>query len=72
MTKPYFLLCNELITYNDYNPNNNKPYKQIAKMECKAFNEQRPCNNRGKCILAREADTWKVVSSKSWSESNKN
>lgn len=68
MGRPYFLICSELITYNDFAPSMKHDHKTISVAECKAFREGRPCKIRGKCILAREEDTWKIVSSKSWKD----
>ena len=64
--EPTFIVCPNLITYNDFSHTSNADHKQIAVCQCKAFREEKQCKNRGKCILARESYSWKVVSSKSW------
>ena len=67
---PYFIVCPHLIVYKDfaYSQESNKMYtdSQIATCECKRQLQGLPCTNRGRCIIAKEEDTWKNVSSKSW------
>ncbi len=71
--KPIFITCPYLKVYNDVGFNHNKDvpgrYKEtgISNCECKLYmHEKGKCPNRGRCVIAREKDTWKQVSKKSW------
>lgn len=69
--KPKFIYCQELKVYNDMGWNSDKGEfvdTGISTCECKAYIEGRKCKNRGRCIIARENETWMQVNSKSWGD----
>lgn len=67
---PYFLVCPDLVVHNDFGfsdkPDRLYSEKQISVCECKREQKGLSCKNRGRCIIAKEHQTWKNVSSKSW------
>ena len=66
---PSFLICPELKVYNDFGINSvTREYTEqsVSLCECKAYKEGRKCSNRGRCIIAKESETWKQVSSRSF------
>lgn len=58
--------CPDLIVRTDWSYSGNPDHKGIAGCECKALKEGRPCPRSGRCIEAREDDTWTRVSRKSF------
>jgi len=70
MSEPYFLICPNLKVYNDFgysqSPGEMYTAPSITKCECNRFMFGLHCNNRGKCVLAMEHDSWKIASKKSW------
>jgi hypothetical protein len=69
MSSPKFIWCSELKVYNDMAfKNGTREYTEafISCCECKAYMENRPCTNRGRCIIARDSETWEQVSKKTW------
>lgn len=70
---PKFIYCTELKVYNDMGWNSDKSEfvdTGISACECKAYQQGRKCKNRGRCIIAREDETWMQVNSKSWGDKN--
>ena len=67
--KPKFLVCSELKVYNDMGYDSKQGFIDtgISTCECKAYQQGRKCKNRGRCIIAKEDETWKQVNSKSFS-----
>lgn len=67
--KPKFLTCPELKVYNDMGYDSKQGFIDtgISTCECKAYQQGRKCKNRGRCIIAKEDETWKQVNSKSFS-----
>jgi len=66
---PKFICCPELKVYNDMGWNSDKGefvHTGISTCECLAYQQGRKCRNRGRCIIAREDETWMQVNSKSW------
>ena len=70
--KPTFIVCPHLTVYKDmgFDPKGAYGFSEakINNCKCKLFWEGKPCKNRGNCIIAREDDTWKRISSKSFKE----
>ena len=70
MSKPIFLVCPKLKVYNDFgfdNGNKNKySESKINNCECLEYNYGIPCKTKGRCIIAKEDNTWKQINSKSW------
>ena len=70
MGKPYFLVCEYLKVYNDFGysdkPGELYTKSKINVCECLLFEKDKSCKNRGKCIIAKDADTWKQISKKSF------
>lgn len=66
--KPYFLHCQDLIVRTDISHSSHPDFKQIAMIECRAYREGRQCLTSGNCVIAREEDTWKKISKKSFGE----
>lgn len=62
-----FNVCPDLIVRTDFGHQTNPDHKVISACECKAEQEQRPCRRRGACIKARDDQTWKTITSKSFS-----
>ena len=68
---PKFETCQYLKVYNDMGYNNDKKEfvdTGISLCECKAYKQGIKCKRRGRCIIARENETWLQVNSKSWTE----
>jgi len=65
-----FITCRELKVYNDMGYDQKKGFVDtgISTCKCKAYQQGRKCKNRGRCIIAREDETWLQVSSKSFGE----
>lgn len=65
-----FITCRELKVYNDMGYDKKKGFVDtgISVCECKAYQQGRKCKNRGRCIIAREDETWLQVNSKSFGE----
>lgn len=55
---PTFLWCNELIVRTDFGHHSNEDYKTISLCECKRLMKNLPCNGRGRCIVAKDSNTW--------------
>jgi hypothetical protein len=74
--KPKFVICQELKVYNDFGFKNGSTREfteqSISLCECKAYEQGRKCKNRGRCIIAREDETWMQVNSKSFGGQNGN
>jgi hypothetical protein len=66
--KPKFIICQHLKVYKDMGYRQGEGFVDtgISLAECNAYKDGIPCPNRGRCILAREDDTWNQVSKKSW------
>ena len=65
---PKFVYCQYLQVYNDMSFNSKMEYVHtgISTCECKAYQQGIKCKLKGRCIIAREDETWKQVNSKSW------
>jgi hypothetical protein len=68
--KPSFEYCHELIVYRDMafagDGSGRFVDTGISGCECKAYQQGRKCKRRGRCIIARESDTWLQVNSKTF------
>jgi hypothetical protein len=68
---PTFLICSYLKVYTDMAKREGKFVDTgISTSFCKAERSGKPCMNRGQCIIAKEPDTWKRISSKSFGDKN--
>jgi hypothetical protein len=66
-----FITCRELKVYNDMGYDEKRGGfvdTGISTCECKAYQQGRKCKNKGRCIIARENETWLQVSSKSFGD----
>jgi hypothetical protein len=70
---PKFVCCQYLKVYNDMAFNSKREYVHtgISGCECMAYQQEIKCKLRGRCIIAREDETWEQVSSKSWKGTKK-
>ena len=70
MGRPYFLVCEHLKVYNDFGysdkPGELYSESKINVCKCFLFEEDKFCKNRGRCILAKDEDTWKQISRESF------
>ena len=70
MSEPYFIYCSHLVVYRDVGFNKDRTFGYskpiISKCECELYQKQKSCPIGGRCIIARENDTWKMVNKKSW------
>lgn len=69
LNSPYFIYCEHLIVYRDVGYKDGTmefTQPKISNCECKRYQFNKSCTNKGRCIIARENNTWKMVSSKSW------
>lgn len=66
--KPVFIICQHLKVYKDMALGDNGEFVDtgISNAECLKYKKNEPCPKYGKCILARESYTWRIVNRKSW------
>ena len=73
--KPKFVVCQYIKIYNDLGFKEGGGFKEtgISVCECKAYmNEKDTCPNNGRCIIAKDPDTWKQITKKSFNKGEKN
>jgi len=70
--KPTIIYCLELKVYNDMGMRDSKFVDTgISNCECEAYMNGKQCINGGKCIVAREPDTWKYINKQSFGKKEK-
>ena len=68
---PYFVHCEHLIVRTDLSHNSPEDYKHIALIECKAYKDKLRCPTNGKCVVARDSDTWNMIKRNDFLEKKK-
>ena len=62
-----FIHCPELVVYNDMGKKDGQYVNTgISSCECKARLEERQCISKGKCIVARDHETWSFINKDSF------
>ena len=61
-------VCRDLIVYTDWGHTSTSDHKSIQGCECKAEKEHRPCPRRGVCIEATDQETYRRVTSKTFTK----